>query len=237
MKDVRLDAVVRRHLGPRGVAAVMVLLVPFLAGCLEPYRVHVDPDVLERAPVEWEVTVGDVEKGGLFGSRSVETRYRHDPDDGPPYPGVLQVFSVRQSDRMSRQELLTHTRELVGEAVKEYEIELDPREDRDGERELRSGVETAWFMREGRTQDASGLFRSESTVRIIGEVGHDGRSSTSFIVVGIAEVSQQQYVPVLGSTRDVEDQRTWINMVGDRDGSVGHATSQIGLIDHLRTHG
>lgn len=216
----------------------LLLLASVTGGCLEPYRARVDPDVLERAPVEWNVTVGKLQKDGWFGARSIETRYRFDPDDGPPYPAVLQVFSVRELDRATRGELRTRTERLIEEAVVQYGIVLDRAKDQGGERELGSGVSTLWFTREGRTQTSSGLFQQEATVRVLGEVGYDGRSSTSIVVVALSQVSELQCAPLVCTTaREVRDLRTWINIAGDEEGSIGGATSQNGLVDHLRTHG
>lgn len=218
-----------------------MLLLPLLlgpalgAGCLEPFRVRVDPDVVARSTLDWNVTVGSLHRNGWLGPRTIETRYTHDPDGrGPPFPGVLQVFSVREVDRTTTKALLDITERLVEEAVAEHRIGLSGVE-AEGERTLDSGAGTRWFMREGRTESQGTLFPRESTVRILGEVGYDGKSSTSFVVVALAQVSEFDATPIVGGER--RDLRTWIEIAGDPRGSVDGAVGQNSFVHHLVTHG
>jgi hypothetical protein len=116
--------------------------------------------------------------------------------------------------------------------------------DREGLRTLRSGLETHWFSMEGvvtSTGRPDQLFQQRDVrVRIIGEVGYDGRSATAILVVGIAQVEATQCTtppaPLPRTCQEREDLRTWTQMVGDRSGTVRGAVSQNGLIDHLVTH-
>ena len=61
---------------------------------------------LDASPLDWEVSTFDQE-GGNFGLRIKETRYVHrtDNDRNPPFPGVVQVFSLRGDDSMKRSAL------------------------------------------------------------------------------------------------------------------------------------
>lgn len=227
----------RERTGPRqALLLVSLLALPVLAGgCLEPFRVRVDPDTVARSSLDWNVTVGDLHRKGWLGPRSVETRYTHDPDGrAPPFPGVLQVFSVREVDRTATGALLKITEDLVEEAVAEHGIELSD-EVSEGSRTLDGGVRTRWFMREGRTEATGTLFPRSSTVRLLGEVGYDGKSSTSFVVVALAQVAEFDPTPIVGGER--RDLRTWIEIAGDPRGSVDGAVGQNGFVYHLDTHG
>ena len=221
------------------LAAVSSLLVP---GCLEPFQVHVPEELLVRAcslPSGrscWVVTPTGL-TGGDLGPKSRETRYAldRDPDGPPPFSGSLQVFSIRSVSRLDSDELLDVARELVADGAIDQNIVLSEGEVT-GKRTLVSGVPTLWFMREGRTAQSGDLFEQDVGVRILGEVGHDGRSDTSLLVIAMAQVSRTNQCPILVNCQPQETNlQTWIQMVGDRHGSVQGTTSQTGFIDNLVT--
>jgi hypothetical protein len=216
------------------LAAVASLLLP---GCLEPFRVQVDPAVLASAP-GWVKTPGAVE-GGVLGPKSVETRYAfdRDPDDPAPFAGSLQVFSIRSLGALGQDELLDLARELVDRGAEEKNITLDAG-DTSGRRTIASGVATSWFVREGRTTQSGDLFEQGVRVRILGEVGHDGRSDTSFLVIGMAQVSRSNQCPSplpINCQPEETNLQTWIQVVGDPEGHVQGATSSSGFVDSLVT--
>ena len=214
------------------LAAVSALLVP---GCLEPFQVHVPAAILSQAP-GWVVTPGGI-SGGELGPKSRETRYAldRDRDDPPPFPGVLQVYSIRSVTRLDSQELLDYARELVDVSAEAENIQLSD-DEAVGKRSLASGVPTVWFVREGRTTQAGGFFEQDVGVRILAEVGHDGRSDTSLLVIASAQVSRTNQCPILVNCQPQETNlQTWIQMVGDRHGTVQGTTSQTGFIDNLVT--
>lgn len=221
------------------VAAVSLLALP---GCLEPFQVHVPEDHLVaacRLPSGrscWVVTPGGI-TGGDLGPKSRETRYAldRDPDGAPPFSGSLQVFSIRSVSRLGSDELLDVARELVSDGALQQNIVLSEGEE-SGSRVLASGVPTLWFVREGRTAQSGDLFEQDVGVRILGEVGHDGRSDTSLLVIAMAQVSRTNQCPLIGNCQPQETNlQTWIQMVGDRDGTVQGTTSQTGFIDNLVT--
>lgn len=220
--------------------ALCVVSSTALAGCFDPHRVTVPQATLDASGLEWNVTLRP-QQGGSFGAKSVETLYSFDPEgDDPPFGGVLQVFSLRGSERKSTEELLRFTREAVSEAVKREGIDIDPSKDEEGTRTLRSGVDSRWFSREGTIEEARGFFFDEDdiTVRIHGEVGYDGRSSTSFVAIGFAQVARETSV-LPGFNNQQTSQRTWFELVADPKGSVGGASftsEDRGFIYNLRTH-
>jgi hypothetical protein len=214
------------------LAAVAALLLP---GCLEPFRVRVDEEVLTRAP-GWAVTQGAVD-GGFLGPKTREMRYAFDRDaDAPtPFAGSLQVFGIRGLSSLDRRELLDLAKDLVEHGAADKNITLDPG-GAAGKRETVSGVGTSWFVREGRTTQTGDLFQQGVRVRILGEVGHDGRSDTSFLVIGMAQVSRTNQCPIIGPCQPEETNlQTWIQIVGDPEGSIQGATSSSGFVDHLVT--
>jgi hypothetical protein len=214
------------------LAAVSSLLVP---GCLEPFQVRVPQEVLSQAP-GWVVTEGGI-TGGDLGPKSREMRYALDRDaDGPPpFSGTLQVFSIRSVSRLDSGDLLDLARELVARGAIDQNIVLSEGET-SGKRTLASGVATQWFTREGRTAQSGDLFEQDVGVRILGEVGHDGRSDTSLLVIAMAQVSRTNQCPILVNCQPQETNlQTWIQMVGDRHGSVQGTTLQTGFVSNLVT--
>jgi len=223
----------------RAVLAGLLLLAAALAtsGCLDPHRVVVDPGVLARTQLDWGEDRLPLDGGGWLGTKSLETRYRFSPDgSGPPYPAVLSVFSLRESRRSPTEDLLRQARDSVEAAAKEQHISLAAGPGRTGTRTLDSGVATTWFVREGTVTQRGPLFEEAVKVRIIGEVGHDGRSETSVVAIGLAQVDRQMQCPLLGPCQRAEDLRAWVEMVGDPRGSVAGAVSATGLLHHLETH-
>jgi hypothetical protein len=224
------------------VARVLVLFVAFmaavpLAGCLEPYRVHVRTSVLEGSIHDWTLDKKGLHSDGWLGPKSRETLYSFSPASAqqPPYPAVLQVFSLRELDRRSTNALLGWTEDVVDQAVQRYNIVIDHRLDDEGRRSLDNGVETSWFIHQGRVASEGEVFPEDVTVRIVGEVGHDGRSDTSFVAVGLAQIDRSLQCPIIGPCQNQVDLSTWIEVVGDPDGTIGGATSQNGFLFHLVT--
>jgi hypothetical protein len=214
------------------LGAVAALLLP---GCLEPFRVQVDPAVLAKVP-GWTVTPGGIE-GGFFGPKSREMRYALDraPSAPAPFSGSLQVFSIRSLGHLGTDRLLALGRDLVGRGAADKNITLDDGGP-SGARTIGSGVPTQWFVREGRTTQAGDLFEQGVRVRILGEVGHDGRSGTSFLVIGMAQVSRANQCPIVVNCQPEEaNLQTWIQLVGDMHGSIQGSTSDTGFVDHLVT--
>jgi hypothetical protein len=217
------------------VLAVAALLAPALAGCLDPYRAHVDEAVLARSAVEWTRTDHAQTDGGLFGVKTAQTDYTHG-GAGPPFPAVLVVFGLRAVGRPSTEDLLRFTHLAVDNETAARGVRIDQKQSSAGQRTLAGGVATTFFTEEG-TSTQGGLFTVNTKVRIVGEVGFDGSSSTSIVTVGIAQVESSRGCPLGINCGTTHDEVSWIEMVGDPKGSVGGATAQTGLIDHLVTHG
>lgn len=211
---------------------MLLLAVALLSGCFEPFRVHVDPDVIPEGS-GWVATTSMVEGGGL-GARTRETRYALDPaDGGPPFPGTLQVFSIRAPTRIPADELIRLAQQAVEDGAVDYNIAFEGGTI-EGHRTLQSGVKTTWFLRTGTTQEAGDLFAQEVRIRILGEAGHDGRSNTSFLAIALVQVERAVQCPLVACAPE-RSEATWIQVVGDPEGSVQGASSSSGFIDHLVT--
>ncbi len=201
-----------------------------LAGCLEPFRAHVAPDVV---PSEWNRSDEPIEGRVLDGRKFTETVYTYEREDrGPPFPGVVQIFSLREVSRSGVDDLLRFTRDAVEQAAEAKGINLDPVENDSGERQIKNSAKTLWFTRAG-TVETSDLFASGEDVRIVGEAWYDGRSRTSVVAVGMAQVSGQGPIPF----QTVRDEATWTRIVGDPAGTISGATSSQGFIYNTVSHG
>ncbi len=210
---------------------LLVLLTASLAvsaGCLEPFRAHIDPEVV---PPTWERSDSPVH-GSVFRGKGVETLYEFDSGEGAPFPAMLLLFSLREISRSGVDDLLRFTRDVVENAAEENGIQLDPGENDSGERQLKNGANTRWFTRAG-TGEASDLFASGEEVRIIGEARYDGRSRTSVVVVGMAQVSGEGRLPF----QTISDETTWVRIVSDPHGTINEATSAQGFIYNTVSHG
>lgn len=230
----------------RHVVIVLAITAVALSGCLDGHRVVVAEASLDASPMPWTRTDGD-ETGEALGLKVTETLYVHrgDDDTEPPYPGSLQVFSLRGGDSQDRAWLLERARNVVGQAAVELEIDIDVEQDLQGRRELRNGVATSWFTHEGTiAAGGGGTFlspESDIKVRILGEVGVDGRSKTGFIAVAFAKIEGQQDGIGFGVGREtVHSDTTWREMVSDPSGSIGgasYSSADRGLIYNLVTNG
>lgn len=222
-----------------GAAAAVALLV--LPGCLEPFQSHVDPAILPRGWERADCPRATPSAPSPCGGGKHEVDYTFDQGAGPPYRGILQVLSLRDLGRRSTEDLFALARDAVEKGAAAAEIDTDASRHQEGSRILRNGLVTRWFTDEGNVTQAGTLLSSNVRVRIVGEVGYDGRSQTSIVAIGIVQVAVKQCTPVLiGTPRCTfanENYATWNAMVGDEAGHIGGAFSRTGLIDHLVTHG
>lgn len=219
-----------------GVAALLVST----SGCLDPYRPQVAADVLERTSLAWVADERAQLSAGLGGAKTIETDYVHEGQGSGSlqgYPAILQTLGVRGLASVSNDVLLRIAQQAVDNATSDKHIRIDRAQDQTGSRRLASGLETQFFVQEGTVTSSGVLFSTDAKVRIVGEVGHDGVSSTSFVLIGIAQIDSITQCPLpLGCTSGREDLRSWAEMVGDPSGSVKGAVSDTGLIHNLVTH-
>ncbi len=203
---------------------------------MEPFRAHVDSTALGGG-IAWRVTKGPQEDNGLFGPNKVDTEYTHE-SDSPPFSGSLLVISLRQAGGFSSAELRALAQEFLHAAARDN-MTLDVAKSADGERVLRNGLATQWFVNQGTWThpDPNGLFDQDDTVGMIVEVGYDGLSSTAVAAIGTATLASHLQCPILGPCSPQSDLRTWNKMVGDPSGSIGQARDASGLLYNLVTHG
>jgi len=217
------------------VACAAALALP---GCADPFRVHASGNALHTVP--WVVKDGSEETHGWFGPNKVDTEYRF-AGSSTQYPGDVLVLSLRQGGGYSRDELIAFAHQYVAAAA-QANITLDASKSAEGGRTLRNGLETHWFMVQGRVMrdpggNTRGLFKVDDTVRIVAEVGFDGLSSTAVVAVGEATVASCSQAPILGSCQPQSNTSTWDAIVADPSGSIGGARGSDGLLYNLVTHG
>lgn len=227
-----------------GAVAAAAFLLP---GCVAPFHAAVDPSVV-RSELSWESAecpTPPTSSGGPAVSPCVgsqfEVDYTFKPGAAPPFPAILQVFSVRDLGRRSTEDLLAFTKDAVKKAADRVGVAPDTAESRNGTRALANGLETHWFVLGGTVVRKGALFQQEHVrVRIIGEVGFDGRSSTSVVAVGFAQVASTQCTPtpiINPCQAQVQNAKSWASMAGDPGGTIPDARSDNGLIHNLVTHG
>jgi hypothetical protein len=214
------------------LAAAIVLL----AGCASPFQAHVDPSVL-RSELPWSEERKAPESDGWLGATTVETLYTFDPaSNGPPFPGLLQVFSAKGVTH-DREELLRVARDAVEAAMEAQNLQPIADGRHEGRRALQSGLETSWFTMEATATESGALFSQSVRVRILGEAAFDGLSSTSVVLVGLAQVAATPSCPTILQCPPDNDLRTWGSLAGDPEGSPAWDRNDRGLVDHLVTHG
>jgi hypothetical protein len=217
----------------------MLFVAVALPGCGTPTtRAVVDPAILGQASLSWSENVLAAQgSGGLFGgTRVAETDYYHQSQSPPPYSGLIQVFAL-QGDKRTTDQLLEAAHAAVANVTAQRGIERDATE-ATGERDWRDGTHTHYFVIEGVVADASGelLFPQDAHVRILGEAGEDPSSGAHIVVIAIAQTAQQTQCPIVGPCGvTTTDLRTWNEITGDPNGSIGGARSDVGLVYHLVT--
>ncbi|MHB8632400.1 MAG: hypothetical protein ACYDBQ_00335 [Thermoplasmatota archaeon] len=209
-------------------AAAAALLV-LAAGCLDPYRVHVDPAVLSRS-LAWQERLG-AETGA--GEKAFLATY--DVPAGAPAPAAhLEVYSLRGAAPDALADLLNRSREQLSAYASRVQLTVDHSQDLSGSRTWASGVSTLWVTEAGQAT-SNGLFTANYQVRLVAEVAVDGLSQTSVIALGVAQVESSRSCPVLVNCQPSSDDRSWVSMVGDPEGILG-AVTQDGLLYNLVTH-
>lgn len=221
----------------RAVAAALLAVAALLgAGCLEPFQARVDPSVLARSQLGWQETLHPMvgEDEGLLGTKQWQADYDI-PRGGRSPPAHLEVYSLRSASSPGVDALLNLTRQELEEYAQRTGLAVDARYDMQGSRSWASGLHTKWLAREGRVT-GTGLFTHDYKVRLVAEVAFDGRSSTSIVALGAAQVEAARQCPVIGACQPSADDRSWVEMVGDPSGALRSARSDHGLLYNLVTH-
>lgn len=218
----------------RAAVPLALFVVVATAGCLDPFTPYVPVAVLDASDHDWRG--GDPQRtdGGFLGLDRVEVEYRFDPIGGPPFPGILAVVGLRGISRVDDGDLLDRTREFVESMLEDEGVNVDPQGELEGTRTLHNGASTQWFRLVGTSQATSRIFTVEEEVRVLGETWYDGRSSTNFIVVALAQTTGPG--GLLGQTT-VRDHAVWDELVGDPQGTVGNSIHGAGFVYNLVTHG
>lgn len=203
-----------------------------LAGCLDPYRPHVDPAVLARSAYHWTEAQQAQQDSGWFGTKQVETDYDVTASNGGAPPAHLEVFGLRSPADPGSALLLNRSQQELLAYAQRVGLTIDHSKDQSGTRRLATGLDTSWFTTEGKA-GSNGVFTRNYRVRLVAEVGHDGRSSTSLVMLGVAQVETSRECPVFGDCGPTSDERTWIEMAGDGSGQLAGAQTANGLMDHV----
>lgn len=214
----------------KGVAVIVAttLLALALSGCLSVHRPVVPADIVNNADHLWSITEGEETGERGFAPQSIETTYRHDPNDGESsYPGLLVLVGLRSLQRISEDALLDAAEEILEEEMDEQGIEPDSVTRDEGTRTLQSGIQTQWLTMRGETTSSALLFSDAREVRVLAEAWFDDDSNMHVVAIAIAQTGGTDFV---GQPRT--DLAVWNELVGDDDGTVRGAQHPEGFIDH-----
>lgn len=217
----------------RGGIIVALLLAPLLAGCMEPFRVHVPEPLLDGSPHEWVESLPRRSDGGTFGLDEIETVYRFTGESGGPFPAMLYAIGLQALTRISDDKILDQMEDILATRLRDEGLEVDADRQRSGERTLPSGVTTQWILLTA-TSAPGGFFSTEEEVRAFAETWYDGRSSTNVVAVALAQTTGSG--GLFGSST-IRDESVWAELVGDSRGSVQGTVHESGFIVNLVTHG
>ncbi len=209
------------------LATAGLVLAVTLSGCLSVHRPIVPVDIVTNADHQWRVTEGEEAGERGFAPQSIETTYRHDPDGGASYPGLLVLVGLRTVQRISEDQLLEAAEELLNEEMTAQGIEADTVTRDDGKRTLRSGINTQWISMRGESTSDSFLFSNAREVRVFAEAWFDDASNMHVVAIAIAQTGGTDFV---GQPRT--DLAVWNELVGDDAGTVDGAKHPEGFIDH-----
>lgn len=168
-------------------------------------------------------------EGGFFTKQAVNA-YEHDPVGDDSYPGTLRVLSIATLLSPDRGELLDQLEKQLIEQTEEQGLDLDYRL-MEGERQLGSGAQSL-FIAFNATAREDGVFASDATVKVIGEVFRCTGGPT-VIATGTAQVESTRAIGGI-TTEHRYDPGTWEDIVMDPQGSIEGFRGQEGLIYNIR---
>lgn len=200
------------------------------SGCFGVFRAEVPDDLLTDG---WAVadTGGGKRWLGLAAEWKFVLYEFNRTAFGGPYPASLTVLSLETLGGQDKGELRNALEAQVGEAAKRQGIALHEDTRVQGERDVRVGPNTQWFVYEGTSQLSSDLFNPGQDVRIIGEVWNDDEGGISVLAVGIAQTTGQ------GPTgRVFPSTVSWEKIVEDPAGSIQGMAGGQGLIWNVESH-
>lgn len=200
------------------------------SGCFGVFRAEVPDDLLTDG---WAVadTGGGKRWLGLAAEWKFVLYEFNRTAFGGPYPASLTVLSLETLGSQDKGELRGALDAQVGEAAKRQGIALHEETRTQGERQVRAGPNTQWFVYEGTSQPSSDLFNPGQDVRVIGEVWNDDEGGISVLAVGIAQTTGQ------GPTgRVFPSTVSWEKIVEDPSGSIQGMTGGQGLIWNVESH-
>ncbi|MGB1697488.1 MAG: hypothetical protein ACPHK8_03725 [Thermoplasmatota archaeon] len=212
---------------------IALAIVIALSGCLDPFRPHVDEDIFAASEFQWVKTEFPQENNnGTFAPKIVQTQYRFDPQNQPPFPALLHVVGVRGWSEVESDDLIEKTRELVNEKLRSQNIIVDSKTEESGGRSLANGAKTNWFRVIGTTTEGD-LFQSEEEIRVFAETFYDGRSKTAVIAIAFAQTTETTRFLTVQRTENLD---VWRELVGDPFGIIDNMETDAGFIHNLVTH-
>ncbi len=200
------------------VIIVIVLAVLFSGTGL--FLAYVPYDTREG----WDEDIDERKSGSqLFGLESwCSFTYRN---NNSSYPAYITVTTMKTFFMMNENELKEKTRGTIIEKASEQNIMIDTKTEISEERTLKNGHATMYVVYNG-TYNASENITEQ--VKFIGETWNCGKSSTSIICIGYAQITDNAH------NNTELNLKYWEKIIGDKDGTF--TKNPAGLIFNVNCH-
>jgi hypothetical protein len=211
---------------------VMALLVPVVlltAGCTGLYQAYAPDSVLKNG---WSENTNKRSTDERFGfSRSTRVYEFSGSGTQGPYPAQFVVITAKTIGGGSREAILKALDQSLKDVLAKESIQADEGSRAEGQRTLGQGQSSVHFTYTATAKAGSSFFQQDRKMRVLGEVFNDGRSSTTVMLIGLAQTTGGTILT--GS----ENLTEWSRIVGDPNGSIGGFKRADGLAYNVVSHG
>ena len=200
------------------VIIVIVLAVLFSGTGLIP--AYVPYDTREG----WDEDIDERKSGSqLFGLEGwCSFTYRN---NNSSYPAYITVTTMKTFFMMNENELKEKTRGTIIEKASEQNITIDTKTEISEERTLKNGHATMYVVYNGNYNASENITEQ---VKFIGETWNCGKSSTSIICIGYAQITDNAH------NNTELNLKYWEKIIGDKDGTF--TKNPAGLIFNVNCH-
>lgn len=142
------------------------------------------------------------------------------------YPASLTVTTIKTPVMMTEKELREETINTISKKAEEKSIHLDKENKTIGERILKNNHQTKYVIFNGTNTSKN----SSAKVKIIGEVWNCGKSGTSIVCIGTAQITMDDNISMTDTTQ-------WEKIIGGvGKGKIKNITQPNALIYNIICH-
>jgi hypothetical protein len=207
------------------IIAVFIIAVVFFAVVFSSNQINTAYIEHDYLGVDWCEDIGERDSGSqLLGlERFSILTYRVDNK----YPAYLTIMTIKTFVMMSENDLRDKTVELIEQALEKVLV-VDKSTEISGGRMLKNGHNTMYVIYDGNDTSKN----PPEQIKIIGEVWSCGKSGTSVICIGVAQITDN-----LHGNSEVNISH-WEKIVRDEAGSFGseNLLGEDGLIYNVICH-